>query len=170
MHYTYHQTLKLLWNKGLSDYNAGGRDPGIYLSDVDQAFLKSIGANQQDLYDFVDDSIRYGEPDFETFLMVQSMRFNYFMTVMKEHPSDTVREPSTYTPKTAELEDIVWLPRIIEKAKDKLRGELDPDVMYGCGGDREFFKKYKLHPAEFLQLVWNHWEDNQSIVAYLKNN
>lgn len=169
MHYTYHQTLKSIWGKALADYNAGGREPGACLNDEDQSFLQSIGANQQDLFDFVDDSIRYGEPDFETFLMVQSMRFNYFMTAMDGNASETVREPSTYTPKTSELEGIVWLPRIIEKAKDKLRGELDPDVMYGCGGDRQFFKEHNLHPAEFLQLVWNNWDDNQSIVAYLKN-
>ncbi len=167
-HYDYHTRLKALWDKGIEDYKNGGRVPGAYLTEADQAFLSYIGANQQDLYDFTDDSIRYGEPDFEMFWAVQSMRFNYFKMIMKSQPSDFIPPMEAYSPKDGEINGISWLPRIIEKAKHKLRGELDPDIMYGCGGDREFCKTHNLHLAEFLQLVWNNWDDDQVIAAYIQ--
>ena len=169
-HYTYHTRLKEIWQKGYDAYQAGGREPGVYLNDEDQAFLAEIGANQQDVYDFTDDYIRYGAPDWETFWSVQSIRFNYFKLVMKGQPGTYIRLPSEYTPKVAELNGIPWLPRIIEKAQHKLRGELDPDVMYGCGGDRDFCERHNVHPAEFLQLVWNNFNDPQAVAAYLEEH
>ncbi len=167
-HYDYHTRLKALWEKGVEDYSNGGRVPGAYLTEEERAFLGEIGANEQDLYDFTDDSIRYGEPDFEMFWAVQSMCFNYFKMIMKNRPGDYIAPMAAYSPKDAEINGIPWLPRIIQKAKRKLRGELDPDIMYGCGGDRQFCKTHNLHLAEFLQLVWNHWDDHQAIAAYIE--
>ncbi|MCZ6672955.1 MAG: hypothetical protein O7C75_08445 [Verrucomicrobia bacterium] len=169
-HYTFHTKLKEIWQKGYDDYQSGGREPGAYLTDEDQAFLASIGANQQDVYDFTDDYIRYGAPDWETFWSVQSIRFNYFKLVMKGLPSTTIPSMDEYTPKDGEINGIRWLPRIIEKAQNKLLGQLDPDIMYDCGGDREFLELHNLHPAEFLQLVWNNFDDFQAIAAYLEEN
>ena len=169
-HYTFHNRLKEIWQKGYDDYSAGGREPGAYLTEEDQQLLLEVGATQQDIYDFTDDYIRYGAPDWETFWAIQSVRFNYFQLIMKRQPGTYIRPPSDYTPKDAELNGIRWLPRIIEKAQHKLRGELDPDVMYCCGGDREFFQDHNLHPAEFLQLVWNHFDNSAAIAAYLEEN
>lgn len=167
-HYDYHTRLKALWDKGVEDYHNGGRVPGAYLTEEEQAFLSEIGANEQDLYDYTDDSIRYGEPDFEMFWAVQSMRFNYFRMIMKNRQGDYTAPMEAYSPKNAEINGIPWLPRIIEKAKRKLRGELNPDIMYGCGGDRQFCKTHNLHLAEFLQLVWTHWDNHQAIAAYIE--
>ncbi|MBH52751.1 MAG: hypothetical protein CMI18_00170 [Opitutaceae bacterium] len=169
-HYTYHTRLKEIWKKGYDDYQAGGRTPGAYLTNEDQEFLAEIGATQHDVYDFTDDFICFGAPDWETFWSVQSIRFNYFKQVMKGQPGTYIRPMAEYTPKDGEIKGISWLPRIIEKAQHKLRGELDPDIMYGCGGDRKFLKNHNLHPAEFLQLVWNHFEDPQAIAQYLKDS
>lgn len=169
-HYTFHTRLKEIWQKGYNDYQAGGRVPGAYLTEEDQSFLASIGANQQDVFDFTDDYIRYGAPDWDTFWSVQSIRFNYFQLVMKGQPGTYIRPIGDYTPKDAELNGIRWLPRIIEKAQHKLRGELDPDVMYGCGGDRQFLSDHNLHPAEFLQLVWLNFDNPQRIAAYLEEH
>lgn len=169
-HYDYHTRLKALWEKGVEDYNQGGRSPGAYLTKEDQAFLSEIGANEQDLYDFVDDSIRYGEPDFEVFWAVQSMRFNYFKMIMQNRSGDYIAPMEAYSPKNAEINGIPWLPRIIQKGKRKLRGELNTDIMYGCGGDRQFCKTHNLHLAEFLQLVWTHWDDHQAIASYIEAN
>ena len=33
--------------------------------------------------------------------------------------------------------------------------------MYGCGGDRRFFKENGIHPAEFLRAAWA-YEDAES--------
>lgn len=169
-HYTFHTHLKEIWQKGYEDYQKGGRTPGAYLTEAEQAFLSEIGANQQDVYDFTDDYIRYGAPDWETFWSIQSIRFNYFQLVMKGRPGDRVRPPAEYTPKQDELNGIPWLPRIIEKARDKLRGELDPDVMYCCGGDREFLSKHNLHPAEFLQLVWLNFDNPRAVAAHVQEH
>jgi len=169
-HYTFHSRLKEIWQKGYDNYQAGGREPGAYLTEEDQEFLNAIGANQQDVYDFTDDYIRYGGPDWETFWSVQSIRFNYFKLVMKSQPGTYIRPNDEYTPKNAELNGIRWLPRIIEKAQHKLRGELNPDVMYECGGDRQFLADHNLHPAEFLQLVWLNFDNPEAIAAYLEEN
>ena len=102
-HYDYHTRLKALWDKGVEDYHNGGRVPGAYLTEEERAFLREIGANEQDLYDYTDDSIRYGEPDFEMFWAVQSMRFNYFRMIMKNRQGDFIAPMEAYSPKDAEI-------------------------------------------------------------------
>ena len=69
--------------------------------------------------------------------------------------------------KTAELRGVVWLPRIIPKARAKLRGELPPSLMYSCGGDRKFLKENDIFPAEFLSLVWRHEKDDAAIAEWV---
>ena len=68
-----------------------------------------------------------------------------------------------------ELAGIAYLPRIIAKARAKLRGGLDPDLMFGCGGDRNFLRKHgDIHPADFLRRVWAASEDDLKISAWVK--
>ena len=62
---------------------------------------------------------------------------------------------------------IEWLPRLILKAKAKLRGELPPSLMYCCGGDRAFFQKHDVLPAEFLAMVWRNEQNDAAIVDWL---
>jgi hypothetical protein len=67
-----------------------------------------------------------------------------------------------------ELGGLPYLPRIITKARAKLRGELDPDLMFGCGGDRSFLRKHgDIHPADFLRHVWAARDNDQAIVDYV---
>jgi hypothetical protein len=73
-------------------------------------------------------------------------------------------------PKDAEVEGIAWLPRLIPKAEAKLRGEMPPDLMYGCGGDRKFFKTHHVDAADFLQKVWDTSGNQADIVAWIKAN
>ena len=70
--------------------------------------------------------------------------------------------------KDAQLAGIPWLPRLIEKAKGRLRGELPNELMYCCGGDRRFFRTHDLHPADFLRYVWAAKGNEQKIIAYVK--
>jgi hypothetical protein len=65
------------------------------------------------------------------------------------------------------VRDIEWLPRLIPKAKAKLRGELPESLMYCCGGDRNFFKAHDIFPAEFLSLVWRNEHDDKVIVEWV---
>jgi hypothetical protein len=62
---------------------------------------------------------------------------------------------------------ITWLPRLIPKARAKLRGELPASMMFCCGGDRDFFKKHAITAAEFLALVRAHENDSQPIIDLL---
>jgi hypothetical protein len=66
------------------------------------------------------------------------------------------------------VDGIVWLPRILPKTRAKLRGELPASMMYGCGGDRRFFKENDILPAEFLALVWRAADDDGAIIAWVK--
>jgi Domain of unknown function (DUF5069) len=68
-----------------------------------------------------------------------------------------------------ELDGMAYLPRILAKARAKLRGELDPDLMYGCGGDRNFLGKHgNIHMADFLRRVWSAGEDDQEVADWVK--
>jgi hypothetical protein len=63
---------------------------------------------------------------------------------------------------------MAYLPRILAKAKAKLRGELDPDLMFGCGGDRAFLARSGgLHLADFLRQVWAADGDDGKIVTWI---
>jgi hypothetical protein len=84
-------------------------------------------------------------------------------------PSLKILTPAELPAKTAELDGIVWLPRILGKARAKLRGEMHPDMMFGCGGDRAFLAKYDIHPADFLRVVWAAGDDDQKVLAYVKS-
>jgi hypothetical protein len=70
--------------------------------------------------------------------------------------------------KTAAVDGIEWLPRLIAKARLKLRGEMPPDLMYGCGGDRPFVREMKTTLPDFLKLVWDCGEDDRRIVDSVK--
>ena len=69
--------------------------------------------------------------------------------------------------KTDAVKGIEWLPRLIPKTKAKLRGELPASLMYSCGGDRAFFKKHDIHPAEFLSLVWRNEANDPAVIDWV---
>ena len=41
--------------------------------------------------------------------------------------------------------------------------------MYGCGGDRRFFRTNHVDPAEFLRQTWKAGGDSKKIVAWVKS-
>ncbi len=71
--------------------------------------------------------------------------------------------------KDSELGGHRWLPRIITKARAKLAGELDPETMFSCGGDRAFLRSHDIHAADFLRAVWAAGDDDQKIVDYIES-
>ena len=99
--------------------------------------------------------------------MVSEARRDYFLTVQEGKPSGNTLDSSTLPPKTDEVEGIVWLPRIIPKAIAKLRGELPPETMYGCGGDRNFLKENNIHPAEFLRAAWAYEDETNKLIDWV---
>lgn len=151
-------------------YEDGHKDYAKWFEPEGLAFLKSIGAKPREIFDYVEDCVNAegAEPTPETALLVAAVRRDYFRLEQKGVESTKVVKPAELPAKTDAMDGIVWLPRIIAKAEAKLRGEMDPDTMFGCGGDRNFLAEHNIHPADFLREVWAAKGDKQRILAYVK--
>ena len=126
--------------------------------------LDAIGTSAGELYDFVEDGVEDGEPDFDTVAAITEVRRAYFLTVQQGKASDNKVRSETLPSGYAALGGYRWLPRIIAKARAKLRGELSADIMFDCGADRPFLRNVNMEPAEFLNVVWQAGTDDQLIV------
>lgn len=157
-----------LFERCLERYRSGDANFEGYYSDDDLAFLTSIGYKPRELFDFVEDLGDGGEPSLTTAVMIASVRRDYFREVMESQLSDHEVTPDELPPKDSVLDGFVWLPRILVKARAKLRGELHPDIMFSCGGDRRFLRENDVAPADFLRAVWSAGDDDQKVVEYLK--
>jgi hypothetical protein len=154
-----------LYGKALQKYGEGSRDAARYFAKTETAWLASIGCSPMEIYDFAED---YPEIDCEAALLISEVRRDYFLHVMKGRSSGRRIEPDNLPARDAKLAGIPWLPRIIFKAKAKLRGEMPDSLMYGCGGDRGFLKQFDIHPADFLRIVWAAGENDSEIVRFVK--
>jgi hypothetical protein len=166
--YDWPDQFRKVYDAASQRYAKGERDPHKLFSKTDLEFLASIGCTAQELFDFIDDLARYGEPSYETTLLTTAVRRDYFLLVQNGVPTGKRISMNSLPSKTAEVDGIAWLPRLIEKARIKLRGEMPPDLMYGCGGDRPFLRSMNVELAEFLRLVWLCGDDNAKIVQYVK--
>ncbi len=157
-----------VWDRAVAAWRAGQRSPKTMFNAADIAFLAALGCTAQELFDFVDDSLRYDDLDFETALAVTAIRRAYFLEVMHGQPTGRVVPMSALPAKSAEVDGIAWLPRLIAKARIKLRGEMNPDLMYGCAGDRPFLRRHGMTLPQFLELVRDRGDDDRAIVEAVK--
>lgn len=160
--------FRKVYEAGTQRYESGERKPARLFNPAESDFLRSIGCTEQEVFDFIDDLARYGEPAFETVLLTTAVRRDYFLLVQDGQWTGHQISMDALPAKTAEVDGIAWLPRLIEKARAKLRGEMPPDLMYGCGGDRPFLRGVNVELAEFLRLVWDAGKDDRRIVEYVK--
>lgn len=168
--YRWYHELKQLFVLALERYRVGERDSSRFFTLEQQGYLASIGMNAQELYDFAEDHAKGdGDPDWETVLLIAAARRDYLLTVQHGTPSAHTVVTGDLPAKDAALDGIPWLPRLIKKAEAKLRGEMSADLMFGCGGDRSFFREHHLHPADFLRHVWAANGDEQKVLAYVKS-
>ena len=137
-------------------------------SPEDEAFLASLGGTIQELFDFVDDLLRHGEPDLATVLAVTEIQRDHFLGELGGKPTGRIASMSDLPAKTDAVDGIPWLPRLIAKARLKLRGEMPPDLMYGCAGDRPFLRRMRMDLPGFLALVRDHGDDDRRIVDAVK--
>lgn len=159
-----------LFRSCLSKYKSGNRDFNSYYSEEDLKFLSSIGYKPRELFDFVEDLGDEGSPSESTALLVAAVRRDYFFAVQEQAHSDKELGQGDLPTFGDKLTDITYLPRILVKARAKLKGELDPDIMYGCGGDRKFLKDHGGIPmADFLRNVWAAGTDDLKVANYVKN-
>jgi hypothetical protein len=168
-HYNYLEKLEGLWKNAVERYRNGNTSSKTILKDREQDFLAVLGLNVMDLFDYVEDFVLEGEPDWNTFAAICEVRRNYFLERQDGILSNIRVEIDELPPKTEEVQDIIWLPRIIPKAVGKLRGELSADIMYCCGGDRNFFSTHDIHPAEFLRVAWAFENSPDQIVDWVIN-
>jgi hypothetical protein len=166
-HYNYTQRLQTIWDHAIAEYKSGNRAPENFFDAEMLADLASIGLNAMDVFDPVEDHLSGYEIDFATFLLVTDARRDYFLNKQKGKASTHTLDNSTLPAKDLEARGIVWLPRIMPKALAKLRGELPPETMYGCGGDRAFFKANNIHPAEFLRAVWAYEDEPDKLIDWV---
>ena len=168
--YNWSTTFSQLFDRCTKSYESGNTDFASWFSADDKAFLASIGYREREFFDFVEDHFSSYDAGIsaETALLVASVRRDFLKVIQQGKTSDKIVSPASLPAKNAEVDGIAWLPRIIVKARAKLRGEMDPDTMFGCGGDRAFLSRYDIHPADFLREVWGAGDDDAKIISYVK--
>jgi hypothetical protein len=152
---TYTQQLGKVWNHAVDNYSDGKRNPEDYFDREEREFLDSIGVSAQEVYDFAEDFVTAGEPSFASFASIHEVRRAYFTGVQASQLNEEKAEMSSYPPAQNTHRGIDYLPRIAAKAKSKLEGTLNPDIMYTCGNDRRFLKSHDIPSEEFLKKVWD---------------
>jgi hypothetical protein len=168
--YRWDTTFSELYDRCVERYRSGDTDYTGYYSGEDLAFLTSIGYQPREFFDFVEDYAEGGEPSPSTAVLIASVRRDYLNTIMKGELSSHVIDPASLPGKSEAVEGIVWLPRILVKARGKLRGELDPNTMFCCGGDRKFLREHDIAPADFLRAVWAAGDDDGKMIEYVKKH
>lgn len=159
-HYDFPAQFRALYETAVALYARGHRGADTFFTAEERRFLAANGLTVQNLYDYAEDHHGYaGEPGPEHALAIELVRRDFFLNVQGGRSSAQVLDAEKLPAKTEEVRGIAWLPRLLPKARAKLRGELPPSLMYCCGGDRRFFKEHNILPAEFLSLTWR-CEDN----------
>jgi hypothetical protein len=164
------RNLRAVYDKATSLYRDGKRDDTTYFTDDEKNFLASIGLRPINVYDYAEDFVTCGEPDWETFLLIAAARRDHFLFEQKGLAFPEEIRPDQLPPKRATLDGIPWLPRIIQKARCFLEGALCHDIMYCCGGDRHFLREHGLHPADFLRAVGTAKGDDQKILSFVNES
>ncbi len=165
--YQWDSEFSKLFARCLDRFRTGDKNFESYYSKEDLALLYSIGYKPREFFDFVEDFGDEGVPSPTTAVLIASVRRDFFMTIQKGIPSENVLTPEDLPGRQDEWGGYVWLPRITAKARAKLRGELDPEIMYSCGGDRNFLSRHNIHPADFLRVVWAARDNDDAITQYV---
>ena len=167
---TWNDQFLALFRRCIEAYRSGNADYESYYSADDLAFLQSIGYKPRELFDFVEDLGDAGEPTESTALLVASVRRDYLAVMQKGIHSEYEITASELPDKSSKFDGMSYLPRIIAKAEHKLRGELDPNIMFGCGGDRRFLREHGgITMADFLRRVWAADGDLQQTADFVKS-
>lgn len=161
------QKFRTLFDQKVASYKKDIRNAEGMFSKEETDFLRSIGATPQEIFDFVEDWCDDGEPAPEVVVAITRIRRDFFLNDQQGQYSKYIRITDLFPPREAKLAGLEWFPRIIEKAKAKLYGELPSDLMYSCGGDRRFLKKVNVSPVEFLQVVREAGDDVDDIVQFV---
>jgi Domain of unknown function (DUF5069) len=167
----WNDTFITIFERCAKDYGNGGFDYRKDYTGDELAFLESIGYKRREFFDFIEDFVDEGEPSVGTALLIAAVRRDYFQAEQKGSLSNREVTKNDLPSFGEEFEGMAYLPRILVKARAKLRGELDPDLMFGCGGDRNFLSKNGgIHPADFLRRVWAAGDDDSKVALWIKSH
>jgi len=168
---TWNENFLELFRRCLSAYQNGNKNFTSYYRDEDLKFLAGIGYKPRELFDFVEDLADEGVPAESTALLIAAVRRDYFYVVQNGESSGDEIAKDDLPSFGEEFDGIPYLPRIMAKADAKLRGELHPDVMFSCGGDRKFLRENgNIHPADFLRHFWAADGDAQKVADFVKRS
>jgi Domain of unknown function (DUF5069) len=159
--------FRYLYNKAVHQYADGLRNAASFFSTEEKQFLAASGITAQHVYDYAEDHNAGGEPGYDNALAIELIRRDYFLNVQNGQASSNILDETKLPAKTDSVHGIEWLPRIIPKARAKLRGELPASLMYDCGGDRRFFKAHDILPAEFLNLIWRNESNDDAVIDWV---
>jgi len=166
---TWNDQFLALFERCTATYQSGDHDFENYYAAADLAFLASIGCQTREFFDFIEDFCEEGTPSASTALLIASARRDYFHAVQKGIPSTRRLTRDDIPTFGEEFDGMAYFPRIHAKAQAKLCGELDPDLMFGCGGDRNFLANHgDIPPADFLRHVWACDQDAEKLGAWVK--
>ena len=160
--------LRAVYDKAISLYRAGNRDDTTYFTEDETRFLASVGLRPINVYDYAEDFVTSGEPDWETYLLIAAARRDHFLFEQQGVENMQEIRADQLPSKRTTLEGIPWLPRIIEKAHCFLGARFAMTLCTVAAGDRHFLREHGLHPADFLRVVSAAKGDNQKILAFVK--
>jgi hypothetical protein len=164
----WNDTFLTLFDRCVAEFQSGNLKFESYYSPEDLSFLASIGCKPREFFDFVEDLCGEGQPSISTALLVAAARRDYFLAVQKGIPSGELLTADDLPTFGDEFKGIAYLPRVLAKGRAKLRGELDPDLMFGCGGDRNFLKNQgNIHMADFLRHLWAAGDDDEKMANWI---
>ncbi len=167
---TWNDTFLDLFDRCTAKYQAGDADFLNYYTPDDLVFLRSIGCQTREFFDFVEDFSSESLPSISSALLVAAVRRDYFLTVQKGGTGGKLLTRDEVPSFGEEWDGMAYLPRILAKGRAKLRGELDPDLMFGCGGDRNFLSKHgDIHLADFLRHLWAAGDNDQIMADWIKS-
>lgn len=165
----WNDTFTAVFERCAEAYRNGNFDYEKDYTEDELAFLGSVGHKKREFYDFIEDFVDEGEPSVCTALLIAAVRRDYFLVEQGGKRSDKEITKDDLPTFGEEFDGMAYLPRILVKARAKLRGELDPDLMFGCGGDRNFLSKNGgIPPADFLRHVWAAGDDDSKVAAWIK--
>ena len=168
---TWNDQFLKLFRTCVEKYRGGNDDFHSYYEPDDITFLASIGYKPRELFDFVEDLVDEDVPSESTTLLVAGVRRDYFLVEQQGILSEKEITTDDLPTFGDTLDGEAYLPRILTKARAKLKGELNPDIMFGCGGDRKFPRDHgDIHPADFLRNVWASGDDDTQIVEYVRSH
>lgn len=157
--------FRAVYDKAAAAFDRGDRRWQAWFDPEEEAFLASIGSRAHDVLDFVDDR---RDLSFPTALLIVAVRRDYFREVQRGAASAHRVREADLPGRKEQLEGFEWLPRALAKARGRLRGELADELMFCCGGDRGFFRRQKIHPADFLHAVWAAGDDDAQVAAFVR--